>query len=116
MWESNPPSEVTRFLYLPSWVRTDDLQNYSLTLYQLSYWPDQMQEHEKFFKNEERRDAHAQSQMKSMQNNHIKDFPNHLPYLIIFHYTLSMTTYNQKDITLGDFPNHLPYLVIFHHI
>ena len=94
MWESNPwlsvheadtlPTELTKFLYLPSRVRTDDLQNYSLMLYQLSYWLDQVQEQEKFFKNEKRRDAHAQSKLKSMQNNHIKDFPNHLPYLVIF--------------------------------
>ena len=45
MWESNPrlsvheadtlPTELTKFLYLPSRVRTDDLQNYSLTLFQL---------------------------------------------------------------------------------
>ena len=51
MWELNTrlsvhkadtlPTELTRFLYLPSRVRTDDLQNYSLTLFQLSYWQNQ---------------------------------------------------------------------------
>ena len=44
VWESNAwlsvheadtlPTELARFLYLPSWVRTDNLQNYSLTLFQ----------------------------------------------------------------------------------
>ena len=77
VWESNArlsvheadtlPTELMRFLYLPSQVRTDDLQNYSLMLYQLSYWQDRVQEHKKLFKKEERRDAHMQSQMKSMQ-------------------------------------------------
>ena len=57
VWESNPrlsvheadtlPTDLTRFLYLQSRVRTDDLQNYSLTLYQLSYWQNRVQEHEK---------------------------------------------------------------------
>ena len=51
VWELNPrfsvhqaetlPTELTRFLYLPSRVQTDDLQNYSLTLFQLSYWQNQ---------------------------------------------------------------------------
>ena len=51
VWELNPrlsvheadtlPTELTRFLYLPSRVRTDDLQNYSLTLFQLNYWQNQ---------------------------------------------------------------------------
>ena len=75
VWESNPrlsvheadtlPTELTRFLYLPSRVRTDDFQNYSLTLYQLSYWQDRVQEHEKL-KTITKRVANAQSQMKSM--------------------------------------------------
>ena len=48
VWESNPrlsvhetdtpPTELMRFLHLPSWVQTDDLQNYSLMLFQLSFW------------------------------------------------------------------------------
>ena len=51
MWESNPrlsvheadtlSTELTRFLYLPSWVQADDLQNFSLMLSQLSYWQNQ---------------------------------------------------------------------------
>ena len=51
MWELNSrlsvheadtlPTELRRFLYLPSRVRTDDLQNYSLMLFQLSYWQNQ---------------------------------------------------------------------------
>ena len=78
VWELNPrlsvyeadtlPTELTRFLYLLSWVRTDDLQNYSLTLFQLSYRRTRVQEHDliddyKIFKivNEERTVAHAQS-------------------------------------------------------
>ena len=75
VWELNPrlsvreadtlPTELTRFLYLPSRVPTDDLQNYSLTLYQLSYWQERVQEHEKL-KTITKRVAHAQSQMKSM--------------------------------------------------
>ena len=46
VWESNPrlsvheadtlPTELPRFLYPPSQVRTDDLQNFSLKLSQLS--------------------------------------------------------------------------------
>ena len=76
---------------------------------------------------------HAPSQMKSTQNNHIKDFPNHLPYLVIFHndnkhiddvdhsqnntpfvevYICQMKSMQNNHIK--DFPNHLPYLVIFH--
>ena len=70
VWELNPrllvheidtlPNELTRFLYLPSRVRTDDLQNYSLTLYHLSYWQERVQEHEKL-KTITKRVAHAQS-------------------------------------------------------
>ena len=47
VWELNPrlsvhegdtlPTELTRFLYLPSRVRTDDLQSYSLMLFQLIF-------------------------------------------------------------------------------
>ena len=81
VWELNPwlsvheagtvSTELTRFLYLPSRVRTDDLQNYSLTLFQLSNWQNQqtgLQEHDliddyKILKivNEERTVAYAKS-------------------------------------------------------
>ena len=48
VWESSPrlsvheadtlPTKSTKFLYLPSRVWADGLQNFSLTLSQLSYW------------------------------------------------------------------------------
>ena len=81
VWELNPrlsvhdadtlPTELTRFLYLPSRFQTDDLQNYSLTLFQLNYWQNQQNTSARTrFNNdykilkivdEERRVAHAQS-------------------------------------------------------
>ena len=68
MWESNPqlsvheadtpPTELTKFLYIPSRVRTDDLQNYSLTLFQLSYW-------------QNRQNTSARTQFKRSQKNYL---------------------------------------------
>ena len=104
VWELNPrlsvheadtlPTELTRFLYLPSWVRTDDLQNYSLTLFQLSYWQNQL--------NTSTSNCGTKNEGLCMRNFKLKRSKtiHHKSYL---YSTISNIIY---DITLGYFQNH----------